>query len=112
MAQDRSLNILAYCDHSDAVEPADLPTWCPDWSSRSFAGRIALLSGDFPDHCKFQTTRCSDPIFRVVPHHSENGLHISLFAVGIFIGTVRHIGSLKLDDARPNEEKFVDLLSI
>ncbi|KAE9367513.1 hypothetical protein N431DRAFT_428874 [Stipitochalara longipes BDJ] len=113
MAEGCSLDILAYCKHSGIAESVDLPTWCPDWSSVSHAERVPLLAGDFLANCAFETSQGKTAVFRVVPErpHNEVWLHTSLFAVGLSIGTVQHIGGLATGDRKTNEEKFRDLLS-
>ncbi|KAN0095639.1 hypothetical protein V8E51_016350 [Hyaloscypha variabilis] len=112
MAQGCSLDILAYCKHSGTAKSADLPTWCPDWSTESHAIRIPLLSGDFPELCPFQASRHRPGVFRVVPDplQVEVWTHMSLFTTGLSIGTVQRIGSFATDHKKTDEERFQDLL--
>jgi hypothetical protein len=97
MKQGRSLNLLAFCNRTAESNIKTLPTWCPDWSSKSHEQleRVRLLSSVYTARNIFQASRDTYVGFRVEPEapRKESWLQISLFTQGIAIGTVQNIGS-------------------
>jgi hypothetical protein len=114
MKQDRSLNLLAFCNHPVERNSKSLPTWCPDWST--IPGKPAklnlLVNSQGPVRTAFQASRDTYVGFRMVPEGQRKGswLHLSLFTQGIAIGTVQNIGSLASAEQKTDEERFQDLL--
>ncbi|PMD19505.1 hypothetical protein NA56DRAFT_203443 [Hyaloscypha hepaticicola] len=113
MKQDRSLNLLAFCDHRAERNSKTLPTWCPDWSSKpDELERVLLLWSADPARNTFQASRDTYVGFRMEPETPRKGswLHISLFTQGIAIGTVKIIGSLASSEPKTDEERFQGLI--
>ena len=115
MKQDRSLNLLAFCNHPAERNSKTLPTWCPDWPSKpdERVERVRLLYSADRFKSIFQASRDTYVGFRMEPEAPRKGSwpHISLFTQGIAIGIVQNIGSRDNAGHKTDEERFQGLLS-
>ena len=115
IAAERSLDVLAYCQHQrpqDATK--NFPTWCPNWSAKPSKSdhRQDLLCDDFSSNeCRFQASKEASSQFHVEVSKEENGLPVvSLYTEGIFLGTVDEIGEVPSSGAEMTETSFAQLV--
>jgi hypothetical protein len=109
---EQSLDVLAYCQHTDSQSSNSLPTWCPDWSvplHKSYTQKITILAHE--SHLRACGALTGE--IKMLHEHGECGAYMyELHFPGLRIDRVEELGDLPSDVIISGDMVFNDLLEL